>query len=737
MPSPRRNRKRQSGQAIVLIALMLVVLIGFVGLALDGGRAYVDRRELQAAADAAALATADRFQAGATMPASQAAGAAIFAANERVYGASSATWCANPPASPPTSAPFPTCSATVTWSQDANAHRLTLGWTDYRGAGKGLVFFATASHALPLALMQVLGFGSTVSIGSTAQTVIFDQSQTPAILTLGRAPCNGQSGASLTVQGGNGLDVTVVGSVYSDGGITVGNGGIVNVQGNVYENCGVTPVDGISNPAYNEYSPVGPLSVNYVGGATLPVASNYGSAQAWPSASGNVDVFPGVYSSNPNLTGGNPCYFVHPGIYTFAAGYTDNKGLTSNELRPPDESVYNNNSVHAGALSAGNPSGPADGSYLQFWRNNGQTCDGTFAAGSVQSTGGGAHPLTPGGSWGVVVTSARQDVYYPDNVTAVNYARESSPSMCRLVPVNGSNSGFQVAVSNPPGAQWYNVYASPAGCSGPFGYAGSICNGTGGPGCTQTVTMSNSRLSCPNLPTWSGSTPIAAGAYQNNSSFSGSNGSCTLGFAVSPVYDSVALSGFSVTGTACAVVATPSTPPGTNCGPPDPELCPTTIFGCSTAVPNSVAAQNAPATGDRANENQCANASGSTTACPGQVTPGAVQYYFTTDSASCLSEGGGGGTWVFGGQQYNWIAVYSANATCSGNNANKIVGGSATSYVGALYFPFTSITLSGGGQTAISNQVIALNVTIDGSSGVTVDYNPKYVPAPPSGRLIV
>ena len=737
MQSPRRNPNRQSGQAIVLIAFMLIVLIGFVGLAIDGGRAYVDRRELQAAADAGALATADRFEAGSSMAVAQQGGASVFAANERIYGGMSGSWCADPPTPPVQTAPFPTCSATVTWGGDGNAHSLTLGWTDFRGAGKGLVFSATASHTLPLALMQVLGLGSNISIASAAQTVIFDQSQTPAILTLGRAPCNGQSGASLTVQGGNGLDVTVVGSVYSDGGITVGNGGIVNVKGNVYENCGVTPVGGVSNPGYGEFSPVGPIAVNYIGGAGLPVYPNYSSPQSWPGANGNVDVFPGIYASDPNLTGGNPCYFDHPGIYTFAAGYTDNKGLTSNELRPPDEAVYNNNTIHAGTLSGGNPPGPADGNYLQFWRNGSQTCDGTFAATSVISSGGGSHPLTPGGSWGVVLTTARQDVYYPDNVTAVNYPRESSPSMCRTVSVNGSNSGFQVAVSNVPGAQWYNVYVSPSGCGGPFGYAGSVCNGTGGPGCTQTVTMSNSRLTCPNLPTWSGTTPIAAGAYQNNSSFSGSNGSCTLGFAVSPDYDSVALSGFNVTGAACATIPTPANPSGTNCRPPDPELCPTTIFGCSTAVPNSVPAQNAPATGDRANENECADTGGSLTTCPGRVTPGAVQYYFTTAGSSCLNEGGGGGTWVFGGQQYNWIAVYSANATCGGANANKIVGGSATSYVGALYFPTTSITLSGGGQTAIANQVIALNVTIDGSSGVTVNYNPKYVPAPPSGRLIV
>jgi Flp pilus assembly protein TadG len=722
----------------VLIALMLTVLIGFVGLAVDGGRAYVDRRELQAAVDAAALATADRFLSGSSMAAAQQGGAAVFAANERIYGATGASWCGDPPASPPQTAPFPTCSTAVTWSQDANnTHHLTLGWTDYRGAGKGIVFSATSSHTLPLAFMQVLGLGSTVTIGSTAQTVIFDQSQTPAILTLGRAPCNGQSGASLTVQGGNGLDVTVVGSVYSNGGITVGNGGLVNVAGNVYENCGATPVGGVSDPGYNQYSPVGPISVNYIGGSSLPVAPNYGSPRSWPGANGNVEVFPGIYGSNPGISGGNPCYFTDPGIYTFAGGYTDNKGLTSNELRPPDEPVYNNNTVHAGSLSAGNPASAADSNYLQFWRNNGQTCDGTFAANSVQSSAGGTHPLTPGGTWGVVVTTARQDVYYPNNVTAVDYSRESSPSQCRTVSVNGSNAGFQVAVSNVPGAQWYNVYAGPGGCGGPFGYAGSFCNGTGGPGCTPTITMSNSGLSCPNLPTWSGSTPIAAGAYQNSSSFSGSNGSCTLGFAVSPVYDSVALAGFGVTGTACTAIPTPTSATGTGCGPPDPELCPSSISGCTTALPNGVPARNAPATGDRANENQCGNASGSLTTCPGQVTPGAVQYYFTADSSSCLSEGGGGGTWVFSGKQYNYITVYSINALCNGANANKIVGGSATSFIGALYFPNTSITLSGGGQSAIANQVIALNCTIDGSSGVTVDYNPLFVPAPPSGRLIV
>src|SRR5690349_22924078 len=65
-PTPRLVKKltraSQSGQAIVLIALLILVLFGMLGLAIDSGRAYVDRRDQQAAVDAAALASGDWFE---------------------------------------------------------------------------------------------------------------------------------------------------------------------------------------------------------------------------------------------------------------------------------------------------------------------------------------------------------------------------------------------------------------------------------------------------------------------------------------------------------------------------------------------------------------------------------------------------------------------------------------------------------------------------------------------------
>ncbi len=52
----RSWRKRQRGAVAIIVGLMLVVLVGFIGLALDGGHLYLTKTELQNGADACALA---------------------------------------------------------------------------------------------------------------------------------------------------------------------------------------------------------------------------------------------------------------------------------------------------------------------------------------------------------------------------------------------------------------------------------------------------------------------------------------------------------------------------------------------------------------------------------------------------------------------------------------------------------------------------------------------------------
>src|SRR6476646_4187902 len=80
------QRKLQEGQAIVLIGLLILVLFAMLGLAIDSGRSYVDRRDQQAAVDSAALSAGDWYENygnlyGSTLPNSK----LIYANNLHLY----------------------------------------------------------------------------------------------------------------------------------------------------------------------------------------------------------------------------------------------------------------------------------------------------------------------------------------------------------------------------------------------------------------------------------------------------------------------------------------------------------------------------------------------------------------------------------------------------------------------------------------------------------------------------
>ncbi len=53
-----RRRREQDGQVIILVALALIALIAIAGLAIDGGRLFTLRRQVQNASDASAMAAA-------------------------------------------------------------------------------------------------------------------------------------------------------------------------------------------------------------------------------------------------------------------------------------------------------------------------------------------------------------------------------------------------------------------------------------------------------------------------------------------------------------------------------------------------------------------------------------------------------------------------------------------------------------------------------------------------------
>jgi hypothetical protein len=63
------SRRSQHGAVAIIVGLTLAVLVGFAGLALDGGRLYVNKTELQNAADACALAASQELNGAPAIPA--------------------------------------------------------------------------------------------------------------------------------------------------------------------------------------------------------------------------------------------------------------------------------------------------------------------------------------------------------------------------------------------------------------------------------------------------------------------------------------------------------------------------------------------------------------------------------------------------------------------------------------------------------------------------------------------
>ena len=88
-----RGRGRARGAVVVVFALLLVVLLGFVGMALDLGRLYNRKAELQNVADAAALAAARELN-GSASGISKALAQAMSTANtfHYQYGMQNVSW---------------------------------------------------------------------------------------------------------------------------------------------------------------------------------------------------------------------------------------------------------------------------------------------------------------------------------------------------------------------------------------------------------------------------------------------------------------------------------------------------------------------------------------------------------------------------------------------------------------------------------------------------------------------
>ena len=724
--------RRQSGQAIVLVALTLVVLFGMIGLAVDGGRAYIDRRELQDAVDAAVLAAGDNYELQGDLNSAASKSANWYGLNAHIasYGSFSSA-----SATCPSSFPAGSTCTSYTWSGYPGG--FTFGY--FKNSFNGTIFSGSANHRLPVAFMQVLGVGPLNTYTAVAQAVVGNQWQTPALLTLGQQGCNGNSGASLKIQGS--VNVTITGDVYSNGDLVDQNGTPVTVNGSIYADCNSLP----SGWTYTGTAQVPGAPVLPDPAYTTPNQSLYNTPSPTSPPGNAVELKPGVYNTDPQFTSA-VCHFLDPGVYSFPNGYTNNGGLVSNELRPPIEPLWDTGMSPA-TINYTRPAGP------QFWAQN-APCAGDFYATAVPATGG--KPLKPAGAWGVEVTAVREDSWNGPSGSGT-YLRQSAPSMCHALQtgMNGTSHGMQVVIGNVPGATGYYIYADPNGCEannqGNFGFMGYVPNPVAEDGSGSGCGNLNQLPGYPNSPPAPNNTsPVVNGAVSGTG-----YGPCKLGWVASQIFDNNqnnptgyiafnANSNSQWSSTAQCPAAQfnnpgPSTTlPPNGCAPPDGEQAP-----AGSGLANEVPVRQVTPFGDRGDENQCRPQGTSSNPCAGAtVTPGAVQFYFPPNA--CISQQGNGSTYAFSGYQYNWIVLYAPGNTsppspptpnsCSGNT---LTGNSATTFIGTIYMPTASITVNGSNRAPVAGQVIVYNALIDGSAGVAIAYNPAVAPAPPAARLIL
>ena len=734
-----RRRSLQQGQAIVLIAVLILVLFGMLGLAIDSGRGYVDRRDQQAAVDAAALTAGDFYENYQDLTVSINRSVAIYENNLRIYSGVQTSSHTVAGVGPGGALQQDTYTYTF-----AGSYTLTIVSTDTQFNGYQFVY--TTNHNLPLAFMQIFGGGLTMPIGATATSIVGNQRQTPALLTL-------SSGSCATKLSG-GAQLTVLGDVYTNGTACVDSD--LHEAGNCYGAAGSTCSSAQyycynSDPGFVPYPP--PCAAGDVQGSAIvpapslpdpgylaPSVGYYTTAQSYNQYNRGTwtEMYPGRYASF-HLTGGSAsCAFLDAGVYNWTNDYSSdaNGSLLSNELRAPDEMLYTPGST----TSVANP---------QFWDQNGVGCAGHFTVtNSAPAQNALAvpactslSPLTPAGchtgvndtqgrdnKWGIEVTSVRYDRFLDTSLPGNNCSgapgciRESAPSACKLTPnaVTGkpsapSSVGISVNITqNAPGAQYYNVYINPNGCASQsgFGYAGTF-----------------------NAPGFIGGVPTSP--YPNGTAW-------TLGAAAqTPAFP---VSGATLTDitdvTLAATLNCYDQAKFAGCRPPARELSPQCFSSCPPPA-NLLSQENADMSlerspynqGDVANENYCTpspNPGNINAPCVGSaVTPGGVQFYFP--AGSCFNQNSQGATYVFSGVQYNWIMIYAPSSnTCS----PSLNGGASTQYIGTIYTPGMNWTINGGDRSPLAGQVICYTATVSGAGQAGIDFNPNYSPVPPAARLI-
>ncbi|HVB77668.1 MAG TPA: pilus assembly protein TadG-related protein [Candidatus Nitrosotalea sp.] len=284
-----RARASERGSILVLVAMMSLILIAFVGLAVDGGEIQAQQRQSQNAADGAALA----------------AGTAILNSPDYGYSTTDATNIAD----------------TVAGFSGIVPADVTIAYYDSTSSpttvpASVVTVTASVTHTFATLFLPVMNI-DTATVQAQATVTL---SQSPA----GCAICVMSPGASPALESSNGAQVTATGGpiqVLSNASpaITTSNSGVITAPSitSVGTVSGPTTPTALTGSSYTFPDPLAAIPVPTLGQPAANVT--YGSS---------TTINPGTYGTITIPLG--VTVTMNPGLYVIAGGLSLNGVLRGN-----------------------------------------------------------------------------------------------------------------------------------------------------------------------------------------------------------------------------------------------------------------------------------------------------------------------------------------------------------------------------------------------------------------------
>lgn len=519
-------RRRRRGQAIVIMALAMVAISGMLALAIDAGRLYFQRRLMQDAVDAGALAGAQDLVATNGSP-NGVPSNALFHALQDTFSVFGQT-----PAHPQGDAFYNSPPSNTVTDTEGGYTVTAVAPSGYNNKQVQV----TVSYNATATFVQVLGF-SQIAIVATATAEAGTNAKTYAIFAYGGIGTGNTiyvagSGYAQVDNGQDGNDYCSgdpSGETISNAKFHLPNGypAILNINGNVFINQAndnqhlskywvtqppfMTGQDPEPNYLIPDTSniPNAPnrVKVNNVGAGQTITVGNLTLTNTTSSVHSIIVYFPGKYTNtltvpyNPGNDAINDLYVFANGIYYFTngaslvthGGYIANtqtglphyaNGLGATNLPPAADGTNGVEFVFdsGGSYSADNTAGSLPNDYSTFFVAPGYVPTGSVhVAFYIASSNSASTPwsetfnASSGTSnryqiWGTVFDASAQSMYLtaaqlgPHNTSPSDDANPGGPGSVGQYTINGEFIGYTMTLDD--GGISGNAAGSTPTCSG-------------------------------------------------------------------------------------------------------------------------------------------------------------------------------------------------------------------------------------------------------------------------------